>query len=98
MARSKKDGKRGGGHKTWKGSWLKMDGKCGADGKPMGVKEPFSRKPKRQLKRRTGKSRRRVNRELLRDAVSESSPRRGGQWKGHVKITKDFDEIPDGFE
>ena len=24
-------------------------------------------------------------------------PRRGGQWKGKVKIAEDFDELPDSF-
>jgi antitoxin (DNA-binding transcriptional repressor) of toxin-antitoxin stability system len=24
-------------------------------------------------------------------------PRRGGQWKGKVKISQDFDELPDSF-
>ena len=24
-------------------------------------------------------------------------PRRGGQWKGKVKIAKDFDELPESF-
>ena len=24
-------------------------------------------------------------------------PRRGGQWKGKVKITEDFDELPESF-
>ena len=47
MARSKKDGKYGGGHKCWRGSWLKMDGRCGVNGKPTGVREPLGRKAKR---------------------------------------------------
>ena len=67
MARSKKDGKHGGGHKVWKGSWLKMDGKCGADGKPTGAKEPMRPKTKRLFKRLTNKHRRQINKRLLRD-------------------------------
>ena len=27
----------------------------------------------------------------------EKKPRRGGQWKGKVKIAEDFDELPDSF-
>ena len=27
----------------------------------------------------------------------EQKPRRGGQWKGKVKIAKDFDELPESF-
>ena len=96
MAHSKKDGKYGGGHKCWQGSRLKMDGKCGANGKPTGVKEPFGRKTKRLIKRLTSKSRRRRNKELLTDELA-GMERRGGQWKGQVKIHKDFDEIPEGF-
>ena len=75
-----------------------MDSKCGADGKPTRVKEPFSRKPKRQLKRRTGKSRRRVSKSLAKEEVSQVRVRRGGQWKGRVKIAKGFDDIPDDFD
>ena len=70
------------GHKAWKGSWLKMDGKCGANGKPTGVKEPFSRKTKKHIKRWTGKSRRRVNRQLLIDEVSAPDARRGRAMEG----------------
>ena len=28
---------------------------------------------------------------------SDKKPRRGGQWKGKVKIAKDFDELPESF-
>lgn len=28
---------------------------------------------------------------------SNMKPRRGGQWKGKVKIAEDFDELPDSF-
>ena len=77
MARSRKDGKHGGGHKPWKGTWLKMDGKCGANGKPTGVKEPFNRKNKRHLKRMTSKSRRRVNKRLLQDHDYEGANKCG---------------------
>ena len=28
---------------------------------------------------------------------SNKKPRRGGQWKGKVKIAKDFDELPESF-
>ena len=28
---------------------------------------------------------------------SDASPRRGGQWKGRVRIADDFDELPDDF-
>ncbi len=27
----------------------------------------------------------------------DKKPRRGGQWKGKVKIAEDFDELPDSF-
>ena len=27
----------------------------------------------------------------------KQKPRRGGQWKGKVKIAEDFDELPDSF-
>ena len=27
----------------------------------------------------------------------DKKPRRGGQWKGKVKIAKDFDELPESF-
>lgn len=27
----------------------------------------------------------------------DKRPRRGGQWKGKVKIAEDFDELPDSF-
>ena len=99
MARSKKDGKHGGGHKCWHGSRLMMDGKCGANGKPTGVKEPFGRKTKRFIKRLTSKSRRRRNKELLVDELTadEKTGHRGGQWKGQVKIASDFDEMPKEF-
>ncbi len=29
--------------------------------------------------------------------LSNKKPRRGGQWKGKVKIAKDFDELPESF-
>ena len=101
MARSKKDGKRGGGHKPWHSSHLMMDGKCGVNGKPTGVKEPFGRKTKRFFKRLTSKSRRRRSKEILDTELSETgdrSQRRGGQWKGKVKIADDFNEMPDDFD
>ena len=28
---------------------------------------------------------------------NNKKPRRGGQWKGKVKIAKDFDELPESF-
>ncbi len=28
---------------------------------------------------------------------SNKKPRRGGQWKGKVKITENFDELPESF-
>ena len=28
---------------------------------------------------------------------SNKKPRRGGQWKGKVKIAQDFDELPESF-
>ena len=28
---------------------------------------------------------------------SDKKPRRGGQWKGKVKIAQDFDELPESF-
>ena len=77
MANSKKDGKRGGGHKAWRGSWLKMDGKCGADGKPTGVKEPFGRKSKRFIKRLTSKSRRRESKQLLDTEMADHTTKEG---------------------
>ena len=97
MSHSKKDGKYGGGHKCWEGSRLMMDGKCGANGKPTGVKEPFGRKTKRFIKRLTSKSRRRINKALLVDELTayDKSGHRGGQWKGQVKIAEDFDETPE---
>ena len=100
MARSKKDGKYGGGHKCWRGSWLKMDGRCGVNGKPTGVREPFNRKTKRFVKRLTSKSRRRRSKEILDTELSghPHTPRRGGQWKGRVKMAEDFNEIPEEFE
>ena len=99
MARSNRDGKYGGGHKCWRGSWLKMDGRCGVNGKPTGVREPLGRKAKRHTKRLTSKSRRRRNKEILDTELSghPHMPRRGGQWKGQVKIAEDFNEIPDEF-
>ncbi len=27
----------------------------------------------------------------------DKKPRRGGQWKGKVKIAEDFDELPESF-
>lgn len=27
----------------------------------------------------------------------DKKPRRGGQWKGKVKVAEDFDELPDSF-
>lgn len=27
----------------------------------------------------------------------DKKPRRGGQWKGKVKMTEDFDELPESF-
>ena len=99
MARSKKDGKYGGGHKPWRGSWLKMDGRCGVNGKPTGVREPLGRKAKHHTKRLTSKSRRRRSKEILDTELSGHRPsRRGGQWKGQVKIAEDFNEIPKEFE
>ena len=85
MARSKKDGRHGGRHKSWNGSWLMMDGKCGVNGKPTGAKEPFGRKAKRYFKRLTSKSRRRKSKEVLDTELSEHPPRRGGQWKGRER-------------
>ena len=97
MARSKKDGRHGGSHKAWRGSWQMADGNCGVNGKPTGVREPFGRKAKRHIKRLTSKSRRRKSKEVLDTELSEHPPRRGGQWKGQVKITEDtgrrFDEL-----
>lgn len=78
MARSKKDGKRGGGHKPWHGSWLMMDGKCSINGKPTGVKEPFSRKTKRFFKRLTSKSRRRKSKEILDTELLSGPPQQHG--------------------
>ena len=97
MARSKKDGKYGGGHKCWRGSWLKMDSRCGVNGKPTGVREPLGRKAKRHTKRLTSKSRRRRSKEILDTEMfgHRRNPRRGGQWKGLVKIAEDFDETPE---
>lgn len=99
MSRSKKDGRYGGRHKAWNGSWLMMDGKCGVNGKPTGVKEPFGRKTKRYIKRRTSKSRRRKSKEVLDTELSghRHTLRRGGQWKGAVKIADNFDVMPDDF-
>ena len=85
MARSKKDGRHGGRHKSWNGSWLMMDGKCGVNGKPTGVKEPFGRKMKRSIKRLTSKSRRRKSKEVLDTELSGHLPHRGGQWKGRKR-------------
>ena len=77
-----------------------MDGRCGANGKPTGPKEPFNRKAKRFYKRLTSKSRRRRNKELLVDelAAEKMTGRRGGQWNGQVKIAVDFNEIPECFD
>ena len=99
MSRSKKDGRYGGRHKAWNGSWLMMDGKCGVNGKSTGVKEPFGRKTKRYIKRLTSKSRRRRSKEVLQTELSgdQYTPRRGGQWKGKVKIADDFNEMPEDF-
>ena len=98
MARSKKDGRHGGRHKSWNGSWLMIDGKCGVNGKPTGAKEPLGRKTKRYFKRITSKSRRRKSKEILDTELSGHQPRRGGQWKGQVKIAEDFNETPDEFD
>ena len=100
MARSKKDGRYGGRHKAWNGSWLMMDGKCGVNGKPTGAKEPFGRKTRRFIKRLTSKSRRRKSKEILDAELSAENrtSRRGGQWKGQVKIAADFDETPEEFD
>ena len=78
MARSKKDGRHGGRHKPWRGSWLMMDGKCGVNGKPTGATEPLGRKTKREIKRLTSKSRRRKSKEVLDTELSghQHTPRR----------------------
>ena len=35
---------------------------------------------------------------IIAEELSNIKPkRRGGQWKGQVKIASDFDEIPEGF-
>ena len=100
MARSKKDGRYGGRHKSWNGSWLMADGKCGVNGKPTGVREPFGRKTKRHIKRLTSKSRRRKSKEVLQTELSghRHTPRRGGQWKGRLKMAEDFNETPEEFD
>jgi len=65
MSRSRKDGKYGGGHKCWNGSWIKDAGRCRQDGKPAGVSEPFNRKSKKYIKKSTSKHRRTVNKQIL---------------------------------
>ena len=84
MAGSKKDGRYGGRHKAWNGSWLMMDGKCGVNGKPTGPKEPFGHKTKRFIKRLTSKSRRRKSKEILDSELSnrQHTPRRSMEMTG----------------
>ena len=65
MSRSYKDGVRGGGHNhVYSMSTVKSDGKCGINGKPTGCEDIYGPSYKRYLKRRTAKSRRRVNKEI----------------------------------
>ena len=56
--------------------------------------------PAAPLAFRTRRNRRENSRTII-DAecarLAEKEPRRGGQWKGKVKIAPDFDEIPEGF-
>ena len=87
MARSKKDGKRGGGHKPAHGSRLMMDGKCGVNGKPTGVKEPFGPTAKRFYKRLTSKSRRRKSKEVLETELYYESRQQTSNDVGHTDRT-----------